>query len=319
MKAVTDLAFWRLFLRYGGADLYTTEYVRVHVTSRLGPEILQTVRENPTGRPVIVQLLGNDPQALVRIAKELAGLAVAAIELNLGCPAPIVHRKFSGGGLLRDHNRVDKLVGTLRDAIVGKFSVKTRLGFTNPREFDDLLAIYAKHHLDLLVVHGRTVAEQYQPGVHYDAIAQAVAAVSCPVLANGGIDTAPQAQQVLRQTGARGLMIGRAAIRNPWIFGQIRKQLRGEIPTYPSGREVLAYVLALYEASGPPDAREELQVQKLKRCLSYLGVGIDPKREFLRQVLRVTTRQELEAVCLRFMDHERPMPLAPFSDAVSTD
>jgi len=111
--------------------------------------------------------------------------------------------------------------------------------------FDELLPIFAKHSLDLLTVHGRTVKEMYRSAVHYDFIARAAAELPCPVLANGNVYSADKAEEVLLLTGARGLMIGRGAIRNPWLFDQIRQRRRGEPISRPLGRDVLAYIHAL--------------------------------------------------------------------------
>src|SRR5258706_148205 len=88
MQDVTDLPFWKLMAAYGGADVYYTEYFRVHATSNLDKIILRSITENPTGRPVIAQMIGNDIPSLVRIALELQQYPIAAVDLNLGCPAP---------------------------------------------------------------------------------------------------------------------------------------------------------------------------------------------------------------------------------------
>src|SRR6059036_3810587 len=244
MQDVTDLPFWKLISTYGGADIYFTEYFRVHATSNLDWHILKSITENPTGKPVIAQMIGNDIPSLVRTARELQQYPIAAVDLNLGCPAPIVYRKCAGGGLLREPARIDAILGALREAVSIKFTVKTRLGFDDPTVFDELLPIFAKHSLDLLTVHGRTVAEMYRSEVHYDFIARAVAAMPCPVMANGNVSSPASAAAVLAQTGARGLMIGRGAIRNPWLFDQIRQHRHGEPVRLPTGREVLAYIEA---------------------------------------------------------------------------
>src|SRR5580658_2874030 len=229
MQDVTDLAFWRVMARHGGADIYWTEYFRVHGDSRPERWILDSILHNPTGRPVVAQLIGNDVPALVRTARELQQYPIAAVDLNLGCPAPVVYRKCAGGGLLRAPERIDAILGALRDAVTVPFTVKTRVGFDSFAEFDDLLALFARHDIDLLTVHARTVAQMYRPGVRYDLIAQAARSLRCPVLANGNVYSAEQAQAVLAQTAARGLMIGRGAIRNPWLFRQIRQRQQGEI------------------------------------------------------------------------------------------
>lgn len=312
MQEVTDLPFWRLMTAYGGADVYYTEYFRVHADSKLNHDILKSITHNPTGRPVVAQMIGNDISSLVRTAKELQQYQVAAVDLNLGCPAPIVYRKCAGGGLLREPLRIDAILGALRDAVQVKFTVKTRIGFDDPAVFDELLPIFAKHSIDLLTVHGRTVAEMYRSEVHYDFIARAVAAMPCPVIANGNVSSARKAEEVLAITGARGLMIGRGAIRNPWLFKQIRQHLRGAAIFQPCGHDVLAYVDALYEAVSHPDAPELTQVQKMKRYLNFIGLGVEPSGKFLHDIRRVTTKAEFFRVCGAFLDHHDPMPLEPF-------
>lgn len=312
MQDVTDLPFWKLMTGYGGADVYFTEYFRVHATSTLEKWILKSITENPTGQPVVAQMIGNDIPSLVRTAKELQEYPIAAVDLNLGCPAPVVYRKCAGGGLLREPARIDAILGALRDAVKIKFTVKTRVGFDSPQVFEELLPIFARHSLDLLTVHGRTVYEMYRTEVHYDLIAQAVAAMPCPVLANGNVQSARKAEEVLKVTGARGLMIGRGAIRNPWLFHQIRQHQRGETLFVPRGCDVLAYVRALYDAVCSPDVRELAQVQKMKKYMNYLGVGVDAEGQFLHQIRRVTTEAEFIRVCEDFLNHDRPMPLEPY-------
>jgi len=297
---------------YGGADVYYTEYFRVHPTSNLEKDILKSITENPTGQPVIAQMIGNDIASLVRTARELQQYSIVAIDLNLGCPAPIVYRKCAGGGLLREPKRVDAILGALRDAVSIKFTVKTRLGFDSAEVFGELLPIFARHSIDLLTVHGRTVQEMYRSEVHYDYIAQAVAAMPCPVLANGNIYSARKAREVLDHTRARGLMIGRGAIRNPWLFHQIRQGRRGETLFVPKGHDVLNYLRALFEAVRPPGIKTAAHVQKMKKYLNYVGIGIEPTGKFLHDIRRATTEADFFAICEDFLNHEQPMPLEPF-------
>jgi tRNA-dihydrouridine synthase B len=312
MQDVTDLPFWRLMTAYGGADLYYTEYFRVHGDSRLDRAILASIVENPTGRPVVAQMIGNDPVALVRTARELERHPIAAVDLNLGCPAPVVYRKCAGGGLLRELDRVDRILGALREAISGKFTVKTRVGFSDAADYDRLLALLAKHGVDLVTVHGRTVADGYRSAVRYDLIRHAVEQLPCPVLANGNIGTPQRALAVLEETGCSGLMIGRGAIRNPWLFEQIRAALRGEVWRFPVGRDVLAYVEALYGAVSGPDPVEKLHVQKMKKYLNFLGIGVEPTGQFLHEIRRVATQGDFFDVCRRYLDHGEPMRLEPY-------
>jgi len=311
MQDITDWPFWNLMARYGGADLYFTEYFRV--TPDYVPEksILRSIVENPTGRPAVAQIIGNDPAAMARVAQALEKHPVAAVDLNLGCPAPVVYRKCAGGGLLRDLPRVDALLGVLREAIKGAFTVKTRIGFDSPVEFESLLEIFARHRIDLLTVHGRTVAEKYGPVVHLERIAQAAASLPFPVQANGNVDTPASALKTLRQTGAAGLMIGRGAIRNPWIFSQIREHLEGREARLPDGRGVLHYITDLYEAVCTPGVPEKAQVQKMKKYMNFLGEGVEDSAAFLHDIRRCATRAEFFTICRSHLDHDRPMALEP--------
>lgn len=311
MQDITDLPFWRLMARHGGADLYFTEYFRV--TPDYVPEksILRSIVENPTGRPAVAQIIGNDLEAMARVARALENHPVAAIDLNLGCPAPVVYRKCAGGGLLRDLPRVDELLGVLRGAVRGAFTVKTRIGFESPSEFDALLEVFSRHRLDLLSVHGRTVAEKYGPRVHWDRIAQAVRSLPFPVQANGNVGSADTAMEALEKTGAAGLMIGRGAIRNPWVFSQIRDRLEGREIRLPTGREVLGHIAELYEAVCTPGVAEMAQVQKMKKYMNFLGEGLEEPEAFLHDIRRCATRAEFFAICSRHLAHERPMAMDP--------
>jgi tRNA-dihydrouridine synthase len=301
MQDVTDLAFWRLMARYGGADVYYTEYFRVHPDSHLDKPILASITQNPTGRPVVAQMIGNDIPSLVRSAKELQQHEIAAVDLNLGCPAPIVYKKCAGGGLLRDVPRIEGILGALREAVSVKFTVKTRLGFDDTETIDALVPLFVKHGVDLVTIHGRTVTQMYREGVRYDLIGSAAASLPCPVLANGNIGSHLDAETVGRQTGVRGHMLGRGAIRNPWLFDQIRQHVRGEPVFQPSAADKLAYVEELYETVTLPNTRELDQVNRIKKHLNFFSPGLEDSEGFLNQMRRCTTRSGLMEVCSRFL------------------
>jgi tRNA-dihydrouridine synthase B len=311
MQDVTDLEFWRLIASYGGPDAYWTEYFRVHRDSRLESWILRSLTENPTGRPAIAQLIGNDVPSLQRAARELQHFPIAAVDLNLGCPAPVVYRKCAGGGLLRDLARIDLILGGLREVVAIAFTVKTRIGFDSPAVFEQLLPLFRKHSIDLLTVHGRTVTQMYRAGVRYDLIAQAARELACPVLANGNVSGAEQAVGLLDETGTRGLMIGRGAIRNPWLFEQIRQRERGEVIRLPTGREVLEYIGKLWASQVSPTSSENAQTQRMKKFMNFIGEGIPPAQEFLFAIRRVQTRSDFFEICRRYLDHDAPMKLEP--------
>ena len=310
MQDVTTLEFMRVIARHGGADVYWTEYFRVHGgQSRPEKWILQSVTENPTDRPIVAQLIGNDIPALVRTAKALQQFPVAAIDLNLGCPAPVVYRKCAGGGLLREPKKIDAILGALRDAVTIPFTVKTRIGFESPAEFDVLFRCSRSMRLICSPFMDAPSRRCIRPGVRYDLIARAARELRCPVFANGNVHGPDQALALVAETGVRGLMIGRGAIRNPWLFDQIRQRHRGEKIRLPTGRDVLAYIREIWDAEVTPGVRKSAQVRRMKKFMNFIGEGVGEK--FLHEIHRVTTQADLFRVCEEFLAHDQPMTLEP--------
>jgi tRNA-dihydrouridine synthase len=140
-------------------------------------------------------------------------------------------------------------------------------------------------------------------------IAHAARELRCPVLLNGNVHSAAQAKQLLAETKVHGLMIGRGAIRNPWLFAQIRCELRGEPVKLPTGREVLAYIHELWDNEITPGVKESAQVQRMKKFMNFIGEGVAAK--FLHDIRRVSVTAEFWQVCEEHLDHDRLMPLEP--------
>jgi len=141
----------------------------------------------------------------------------------------------------------------------------------------------------------------YHGGIRHDLIAQAAASLPCPVLANGNVNSAAQALETLRLTGARGLMIGRGAIANPWLFDQIRLLRRGAPITETAGPEIFDYIRRLYEAVCTPDVKESAQVQKMKKTMNFIAARADPSGRFVHEIRRVTDKRAFFEVCERHL------------------
>ncbi len=301
MQEITDLPFMRVMESHGGGpDVYVTEYFRVHADSRLSKSILRSIDENRSGKPVLAQMIGQSIPDLVRTAQLLEKYhPVAGIDLNLGCPAPVVCRKRAGGGLLRDLGHLDAILGHLRDAIAGRFTVKTRLGYHRAQEFEDLLGLFARHSLDALSIHGRTVEERYRTPVHPEWIRAAVDQLECPVFANGNVVSVETGRALLDQTGAAGLMVGRGAIRNPWLFAQLRAACLGQSKCCrPTLADLYAYIRALYEGTASATRFDERKhVQKMKKYMVFIAQGIDDDGAFEHAIRRVTTPREFWHLC----------------------
>jgi tRNA-dihydrouridine synthase len=302
MQDVTNLWFMKVIAHYGSPDYFFTEYFRVNETSRLNPKILAAITENDTGRPVFAQMIGESVPDLARTAKQLCKYNTAGIDLNMGCPAPRIYRKNVGGGLLREPEKIERILAELRFVVNDRpLTVKMRLGFENTDNFYKILDIIARQNIDLLSLHGRTVKDMYHGVVKYDLIAEAVKRVDCPVLANGNINSATTAMEVLSQTGAAGVMVGRWAIGNPWLFDQIRQALAGH-PIIPvSLVKVRNYIDRLWQTPTASTMPERARVGYLKMFLNYIALSVDTDGYFLRMMRQAQTEVELLTICDRFL------------------
>ena len=319
MQDVTDWFFMSTIADYGSPDYFFTEYFRVHTSSGLNHTTLRSITENATGRPIFAQIIGESIPDLVRIAQELSRYPIAGIDLNLGCPAPRIYRKNVGGGLLRDPEKVDQILGELRRSIDGLLTVKMRIGFDSTVNFDRLLDLINLHNIDLLSLHGRTVKEMYHSAVHYDLIAHAVKRVNCPVLANGNVTSAASAAAILSRTGAAGAMVGRAAIRNPWIFKQIRQYLSGQAVSIITLAEVRAYIERLRQTTTGQGVPERARVSYLKMYLNYIAQSVDAAGGFLREMRLAQSEAELFSICDRYLlsDPDQEFALEPYPGLVA--
>ena len=316
MQDVSVLALWRCLERRGAPDVYVTEFFRVHRESRPERAIVRSLVEFETKRPVIAQMIGNEPTDLVRTARYLEDhTPCAGLDVNLGCPSPTVCGKTAGGALLRQPDLIRRIAEALRPAVRGTLTLKTRIGFESPDEFEALLALFETLPLDGLAIHGRTVRERYQSDVHADAIAAAVTRLPYPVVANGSIVSARTALAMQTRTGAAGLMLGRGAIRDPWIFAGIRAAFAGEERPRPTLRDLRSYLTELTEEVSREGRfpRELDHVNRLKKFANYIASGLagGQLREELR---RATTLTEFQDSCQTHLDRDDPFPAEPEED-----
>ena len=316
MQDVSVLPLWRCLERRGGPDLYITEYFRVHRDSTPEKTILRSIEGMSPRKPVVAQMIGNDPEHLARTARLIEERSSCiGIDVNLGCPAPKVCGKQAGGALLKNRDLIRRIACDLREAVRGTLTLKTRVGFETESEFDELLELFAELPIDGLAIHGRTVREKYQSPVHTDCIARAVERLSYPVTANGSIVSVPTAMAIHCKTGAAGLMIGRGGIRNPWLFQQIRESYRNTSVSQPSLRDVLDYIREL-RSEIALDAAIECDtrlVHRLKKFTNYIASGIGDGT-FGEELRRAQTMENFEMICQEHLDRDEPFPTDPAED-----
>jgi len=225
MEGVLDHCLRDILTRIPGVDVCVTEFIRVtdqllpeSVFHRLAPELAQGSR-TPSGTPVVVQLLGNDPVALGENAVRAAEMGAPGIDLNFGCPAKTVNKSRGGAILLKDPDEVHDITLGVRRALAADvpLSAKMRLGFQDKSlAIENAQAIEAAGAMQL-TVHARTKVEGYRPPAHWEWIARIREAVSIPVVANGDIWTVEDYHRCRAVSGCDDVMIGRGLIANPFL------------------------------------------------------------------------------------------------------
>jgi tRNA-dihydrouridine synthase B len=243
MAGVTDISFRRLLKRRGGIGLTVSEFISVEGLTRHNPKSKRQMRFFEEERPFAVQIFGGQPERM-RMAAEMAEEVGANIlDINCGCPAPKVVKHGGGSGLLRDHARLEAILKEIKKAITIPLTIKIRAGYfdhtINAVETARLAESCGAEHIAL---HGRTKEQGYKGLANWDLVRQVKEAVNVPVSGSGDVVTIEGAFQRWRETNCDGILIGRGAMANPWIFRQIEDTLAGREPFQPTledKREVL--------------------------------------------------------------------------------
>lgn len=232
MSGYNDQPFRRLCRRFGAALVYTglisSNAIVYGIRAQGNARTEEMLRFHPEERPVVCQLFGSVDSMIVEAARQVEGFGVAAIDINLGCATPKVAGSGAGASMLRDVGAVARLFAELTRTLSVPVSGKIRLGLEDgSRNYLEVARAIADNGAALIAVHGRTAEQAYRGTADWAAIAEVKRAVSIPVLASGDVKEPDDIERILDITRCDGVMIGRAAIGNPWVFQGIR---RGEIP-----------------------------------------------------------------------------------------
>jgi len=293
MKDISHPGLWDLLNSTGAPDIFCVPFYRVHESSRITSDIKQFLFWNHGESQLSVQIAGHHVESIIRAARELQQFPVSIIDFNIGCPVPIVCRKGAGGAILRNLNKLELILLKLRENIACNFSVKTRLGWDSTEEFPQILKIINNAHADLVTVHGRTVKQMYSGSVDLNAIELAAKTLNCKVLANGDIVNPDQAIQILRKTSVSGLMIGRAAVANPFIFNQIRQRLNLKPPQQNPDFRLSEYVYQLYKLVTTGISQEISRIEKFKKYIKII-ISTYPFSRFKdNSFLKITSETQL--------------------------
>ncbi|NLX20479.1 MAG: tRNA dihydrouridine synthase DusB [Phycisphaerae bacterium] len=285
-----DLAFRLLVRPLGGLGLACTDLVNPRGLLRATPKSMELVSTDPRDRPLSIQLYGTEPGPMTDAAQWCQEHGADVIDLNMGCPAAKITRHAGGAALLCDPRLAVELARRVVGAVRVPVTVKMRLGWDDDSIVaPELAAAMEDAGVAGVTVHGRTAAQRFGGQVRLTEIARVVARVRrIPVIGNGDVRSPADARTMIERTGCRGVMIGRAALRDPWIFRDTYALLTtGHVPPPPSITDRLALVIRHFENLRALRGDRIACVIFRQRASWYLGSL--PDRPGLRQQIRLIT------------------------------
>jgi tRNA-dihydrouridine synthase B len=248
MAGVTDYTFRRLIKRRGGVGLVVSEFISVEGLTRHNPKSKRQMHFAEEERPFAVQIFGGQAERMAMGAEMAEEIGADILDVNCGCPAPKVVKHGGGSGLLRDMPRMETILKEIKKAISIPLTLKMRIGFSdstiNAVEVAKMAEQCGVEHIQ---VHGRTKEQGYKGMANWDVIKAVKEAVSVPVSGNGDITTIEYGLKRWQESGVDGILIGRGAMQNPWIFRQIQDVLEGREPYQPSLEEKKRVLLEFFE------------------------------------------------------------------------
>ena len=306
MAGVTDTLFRRVIRGLGGCGLLMTEFTSSEGITRSAKKTLRYLYFQEDEHPIAAQLFGANPAVMADAAKMVEDLGFDAVDINLGCPAKKVV-KCGGSGLLRDMPLLAEIFRAVRAAVKIPLTIKLRAGWDeNSIVAVDVAKMAEELGVEAVAVHPRTRMQGYSGNADWGIIAAVKQAVKIPVIGNGDINSPEDAERMVRETNCEGVMIGRAAATNPWIFSQmLQYQEKGayDAPSEQDRYRLLSGYYGEIKAADQPDA-----VGKMKQFACWFSHSVGNGSELRRSVHAAKTPGEVLEAVERFFEHSiRPI------------
>ena len=249
---------------------------------------------HPDEGPVSLQMFGSDPDIVSEMAKKIEERPFSVLDLNMGCPVPKVVNNGEGSALMKNPLLAGKIIEKTAKAIQKPLTVKIRKGFDDAHvNAVEMAKIAQESGAAAVAVHGRTREQYYSGTADWDIIAQVKQAVKIPVIGNGDVVDAASALRLFEQTGCDGIMVGRGAQGNPWIFREILAALEDrEIPARPNRRELYEMIVRHAQLSCTYKG-EYITVREMRKHLAWYTTGLPHAAALRRQINSMETMEEL--------------------------
>lgn len=298
MAGVTDLPF-RLLCSEQGAGLSCMEMVSAKAIMYKNKNTESLLEIHPEEGPVSLQLFGSDPKILGEMARQIEDRPFDILDINMGCPVPKVVNNGEGSALMKEPKLVEEIISTVAKAVNKPVTVKIRKGFNDTCvNAVEIARIAEASGAAAVAVHGRTREQYYAGKADWEIIAKVKSNLSIPVIGNGDVTDGASAEAMLEQTGCDGVMVGRAARGNPWIFRQIISYLRGgTVMARPDKEEIKTTILRharlQLECKG-----EYTGIREMRKHVSWYTFGMPDSARMRRSINMAESFGELERLVM---------------------
>jgi len=284
MAGVTDYSFRRLLKKRGGVGMTVSEFISVEGMTRNSPQSKRMMRFREFERPFAIQIFGANIERMIMAAEMAEEQGADILDVNCGCPAPKVVKKGGGSGLLANVPLLEDILKEIKKAISIPLTLKIRSGFDDESvNAVDVAKMAEQCGVQHVALHGRTRTQRYTGLADWDLVKQIKDAVSIPVSGNGDVTSVENALMRFKETGCDGILIGRGAMQNPWLFRQIQDGLEGREPYQPTLEDKQKVLLEFFEYLRE-DMPENAALGKMKQLAGQFTKGLRGGAKF-RQTL----------------------------------
>ena len=294
MSGVTDLPF-RLLCKEQGAGLLCMEMISAKALQYKNKNTKALLSIHPQEYPVSLQLFGSDPKIISEMAKEIEELPFQILDINMGCPVPKVVKNGEGSALMKDPKLIYEIVSQTVRAIQKPVTVKIRKGFDDDHvNAVEVAKVIEEAGASAVAVHGRTREQYYSGKADWEIIRRVKEAVSIPVIGNGDVTSGERALAMREQTGCDGVMIGRGAQGNPWIFHELVEYDRtGVLPPRPS-KEVIKATMLRHARLQIEFKGDYLGIREMRKHVAWYTKGMKGSAKLRDEINQVESYEELK-------------------------
>lgn len=295
LEGVSHPVFREMIAEKGGVGIVCTEFVRIG-TNAVSRKSMERHVVKADGVPLSVQVMGTHVETMADAAEMVSDAGADVVDINLGCPSPRVVRKGAGSAMLKDPELLYKVLCGMRERVPGILSAKIRAGFDEAKNVVRNAQTVQAAGADYIVVHPRRRADFYTGVADWRIVKTLKEELDIPVIGNGDVWYAEDVQRMRDETGCDGVMMGRPALRNPWIFRQADELARGVSPYQPTGKDIVAWLVDMHDRYHETfDGLKHGPIGKIKEILTYIGRAVRDEQHFRKTVLRICDLEEIMA------------------------